>query len=262
MNHLNSRLLMSFAGVLAVAANNASAQMSMRQSMPMVPQADLNARQFVSEEQWINSIVDHWTGSQRKSWHSLDPHFRGWVSHLVWVRKTVGRPSSDSGLQGPRFHAPSACPADAFAAPVPTVAESMDHFRNLMPDINWSAWTNIEPTFRGVAEWEMSAAHAKALVSKALKNWWELNIEKILSCLHEPEEREAKASSRTIDVVSAPRSLTPNPRFEQIDRRATSDRRTADHMIAPEPMKQEVREQISDAATVDKYIADMDRRKP
>jgi hypothetical protein len=112
MNHLNSRLLMSLACVLAVAANNPSAQMSMRQSMPMVPQADI--------------------------------------------------------------------------------------------------------------------------------------------------------SSRTIEVASTPRSTTlqPNPRFEQIDRRATTDRRTVDHMIAPEPIKQEVREQIGDAATVDKYIADMDRRKP
>jgi hypothetical protein len=52
------------------------------------------------------------------------------------------------------------------------------------------------------------------------------------------------------------------PRYEQIERRARSERSAVDHMIAPEPIKQEARVQVSDAAIVDKYIAQADPRKP
>jgi hypothetical protein len=54
----------------------------------------------------------------------------------------------------------------------------------------------------------------------------------------------------------------PNPRFEEIDRRAKVELRTVERMSAPEPVKQEAREQISDAAAVDKYIAQVDPRGP
>jgi len=140
----------------------------------------------------------------------------------------------------------------------------MDHLRAAMPDINWSAWANIEPTFRGVAEWAMSAEHANAQVSKALKNWWEVNNESVQACLGATESRDTRNSSTAIALVSIPRSPTSplNPRYAQIDRRANAERKVVDHMIAPEPVKQEAREQISDAAAIEKYIADVDRRKP
>ncbi|MDP9008457.1 MAG: hypothetical protein M3N91_07085 [Pseudomonadota bacterium] len=164
-------------------------------------------------------------------------------------------------LQEPRI--PSACPVDTFVAPVHSVAESMDQLREAMPDINWNAWANVEPTFRSIAEWEMSAAHAKAHGFKALKTWWEINNESVQSCLAAAEPHGGQVSSTDTEPVSASRSSTPQPNllYEQIERRANSERRTVDHMIAPEPIKQEAREQISDAAAVDRYVADLGRGK-
>jgi hypothetical protein len=262
MNHSNSTILMLFTAVLAVASNDASAQMGMRPPPPMAPRTDMNPRLLVTEDQWINSIVDHWTGSQRKSWRSLDRQFRGWVSHLVWVRTSAGRPSSESEAQGP--HVPSACSIDAFEAPAHSVAESMDYFRDAMPDINWNAWANVDPGFRAIAEWEMSVAHAKAQMFKALKTWWELNSERVQGCLDATVVRDASTSSATIAQASTARSSIspPDQRHEQIERRVRSELSAVDHMIAPEPIKQEAREQVSDAAIVDKYMADVDRRKP
>jgi hypothetical protein len=262
MNHSDSVILMFFTAVLAVASNDASAQMGMRQPMPLAPRTDMNPRLIVTEDQWINSIVDHWTGSQRKSWRSLDRRFCGWVSHLVWVRVSAGRPSGEPEAQGPRV--PSACRVDAFEAPPHSVAESMDYFRDVMPDINWNAWANIDPAFRALAEWEISAVHAKAQMSKALKTWWELNSESVQACLDAIEARDVSTSSAAIAQASITRSSASplDQRHEQIERRIRSDLSAVDHMIAPEPIKLEAREQVSDAAIIDKYIVDVDRRKP
>lgn len=262
MNHSNSAILMFFTAALAVASNDASAQMSMRPQMPPPSRTDMTTRLALSEDQWINSTVDHWTGSQRKSWRSLDRRFHGWVSHLVWVRISAGRPSGESEAQGP--HVPAACPVEAFEAPAHSVAESMAHFRDVMPDINWSDWANIDPGFRALAEWEMSAAHAKAQMSKALKIWWELNIENVRLCLDAPVARDASTSSAAIAQGSTALSSTSplDQRHEQIERRVRSELSAVNHMIAPEPIKQEAREQVGDAAIVDKYIADVDRHKP
>jgi len=263
MNHLNSTLLMSFAAALAVMSNSASSQM-MRQPPPPA-HVDMNARELlVSEDHWINSIVDRWTSPQRKSWQSLDSSFRGWVSHLVWVRRNIGRLSAISDLPELRSQVPPACPVSTFASPVHSVAESMGHFRNVLPDVNWNAWDNIEPKFREIAEWEMSVEHARAQVSRAQKNWWALNGEKIQSCLDAVEQGNPRTLSTTISVASTTPAQTPQPnqRHEQIERRAKTDLRSVDHLIAPEPIKLEAREQISDAAAVDKYISDLERRKP
>jgi hypothetical protein len=244
MNHLNSKLLASFAAIWAVLSNNAGSQM-MRQPYPTAPRADLNPYStVVREDQWIDSIVDRWLFPQRKAWRSLDPRFRGWVSHLLWTRKNAGRLSAVADLPEP-FHVPSSCPVAAFMAPVDSVSEAMDHFRELMPDINWNAWNNIEPKFREVAEWEMSAEHAGVQLSKARKRWWDLNSDGIKSCLDADEPSNGSA----------------NRRHEQIDRRAKAELQAVNHMIAPEPIKQEAQERISDAAAVDKYMSDATRRK-
>jgi hypothetical protein len=250
MNHLNSKLLVSLAAAWAVVPNNAGSQM-MRQPMPAA-RADINPHSlWVSEDQWINSIVDRWPLSQRKAWQSLNPRFRGWVSHLLWTRKNAGRVSVVSDPQE-SFKVPSGCSVAAFVVPVDSVAESMDHFRELLPDINWNAWNDIEPNLRDSAEWEMFAEHARAQRSKALKMWWDLNLEGIQSCLE--AEELSKGSATTT-------ALQPNPRYEQIDRRAKAELQTVYHMIAPEPVKQEAQERISDAAAVDKYMSDVARRK-
>jgi hypothetical protein len=140
----------------------------------------------------------------------------------------------------------------------------MDYFRVVMPDINWNAWANIDPAFRALAEWEMSAEHAKAQISKALKTWWELNSESVQTCLDATGARDVSTSSAAIAQASITRSsISPlDQRHEQIERRVRSELSAVDHMIAPEPIKQEAREQVSDAATVDKYTVDVDRRKP
>jgi hypothetical protein len=258
MNHSNSTFLTFFAAVLVlvVAADDASAQMGMRQQMPLPSRIDVNPRLVVTEDQWISSIVDHWTGSQRKSWRSLNRRFCGWVSHLVWVRTSAGRPSGEPEVQGP--HVPSACPVNAFEAPAHSVAESMDYFRGVMPDINWNAWDNIDPGFRALAEWEMSAEHAKVQISKALKTWWELNSESVRACLEATGVRDVNASSAAIAQAFITRSSISqvDQRHEQIERRVRSELSAVNHMIAPEPIKQEAREQVSDAAIVDNYIVD------
>jgi hypothetical protein len=261
MNHLTP--LLTLASALAVMPNSASSQM-MRQSPPP-PNVDMHSRDLmVSEDHWISSIVDRWTSSQRISWQSLDSRFRRWASHLVWMRKNDGHLSVVPDPQAPHFSVPAACPVAMFASPAHSVAESMGYFREVMPDINWHAWESIEPKFREIAEWEMSVDHARAQSSKAERNWWDLNGGKIQSCLHTTEPSTTRTLSTTIEVAStAPASMPqPNPRFEEIDRRARAELRTVEHMIAPEPIKQEAREQISDAAAVDRYVAQAAPRGP
>jgi hypothetical protein len=237
----------------------------MMRDSPAPPHADMNLRDvMVTEDHWISSIVDRWTSPQRKSWQSLDARFRSWASHLVWVRKTIGHLSDASDLQASHFQVPAACPVAIVATPGHSVAESMGYFREVMPEINWQAWNGIDPMFREMAEWEMSVAHARAQLSKAEKNWWELNGEKLRSCLYSAEPTNTRTSSAAIGLAATGPSSSPqpNPRDEEISRRAKAELRKVDHMIAPDPVKQEAREQISDAAAVDKFIADMDRRKP
>jgi hypothetical protein len=258
MKRLRPSIVVYFVGVLAVMCRHANAQMQMRQPLPMAPQTNIISREFVTEDQWINSIVDRWTGSQRKSWHSLDRRFSGWASHLVWLRKAEGRPSGEV-KQAP--HLPSVCPVDSFAAPTHSVAESMSHFREVMPDVDWNAWSNIEPTFRAIAEWEMSTEHYRAQVSKSLKDWWALNNDAVRLCLNATALGEGERPQTAIAAVSMSRSQA-NPRYAQIDRRARSERSAIDRMVAPEPIKNEVREQISDAAEVDRYAADVDEHRP
>jgi hypothetical protein len=254
MKQLTPSIVVYFGGVLAVICHDASAQMQMR-PMPMSPQTNIIPREFVTEEQWINSIVDHWSGSQRKSWRSLDRRFSGWVSHLVWLRKTLGRPSGEVNLQAP--HLPSSCPVGTFVAPTHSVADSMNHFREVMPDVDWNAWANIEPTFRAIAEWEMSTEHFRAQLLKTLKDWWAANDEAVRACLNATALREADPA-QTANAAVTP----PNPRYAKIERRARSDRSAIDHMVAPEPRKKEALEQIGDAAAVDRYAADADERRP
>jgi hypothetical protein len=259
MKRLNPSVIVYFVGLLAVMCHNANAQMQMRQPMPMAPQTNIVPREFVTEDQWINSIVDHWSGSQRKSWRLLDRRFSGWASHLVWLRKNVGRPSGEVTIQAP--HLPSACSVDSFVSPTRSVAESMNHFREVMPDVDWNAWANIEPTFRAIAEWEMSTVHFRAQVSKALKDWWARNDEAVQVCLNAMVLAEGEHPQTAIAIGSTSRS-PPNPRFAQIDRRARSEQSAIDHMVAPEPIKKEALEQISDAAAVDRYAADVDAHRP
>jgi hypothetical protein len=249
MNHLNSKLLVSLAAAWAVLSNNASSQM-MRQPYSPAPRTDMNAHPLlVTEDQWINSIVDRWLSSQHRAWKLLDPRFRGWVSHLLWTLKNVGHLSVISDPQEPRFQVPPACSVAAFVAPVDSVADSMSHFRELMPDINWNAWDDIEPKFRDIAQWEMSVEHARAQLSKARRQWWDLNSQAIQSCLDTDERSQGSATT------------TPPPnRYEQIDRRAKAELQAVDHLIAPEPVKHEAQERISDAAAVDKYMADVTRK--
>jgi hypothetical protein len=257
MKQLKASVVAYFAGVFAVICHNANAQMQMRQPLPMSPQTNMIPRELATEEQWINSIVDRWTASQRRSWRLLDRRFSGWASHLVWLRKSEGRPSAEVIVQSP--HLPSGCPVDSVAAPTRSVAESMNHFREVMPAVDWNAWANIEPTFRAIAEWEMSTEHYRAQVSKTLKDWWVLNNEALRVCLSATGEGEGPHTA--IAAVSMSRS-PPNLRYVQIDRRARSERSAIDRMVAPEPIKKEAREQISDAAAVDRYAADVDEPRP
>ena len=258
MNHLNSKLLVSLVAVWAVLPNNAGSQM-MRQPYMSAGRADMDPHSLlVTEDQWINSIVDRWPLSQRRAWQSLNPRFRGWVSHLLWTRKNAGRLSVISDPQQ-SFQVPSGCSVAAFVAPVDSVAGSMDHFRELMPDINWNAWNDIEPKLRDIAEWEMTAEHARAQLSKALKQWWDLNREGIQSCLEAEEAGKGPATTGLLSTGG--QTLQPNRRYEQIDRRAKAELQTLDHMVAPEPIKQVAQERISDAAAVDKYMSDVTRRK-
>jgi hypothetical protein len=232
---------------------------------PPPQNVDMHSRDLlVSEDHWISSIIDRWTSSQRISWQSLDSRFRSWASHLVWMRKNIGHLSGVPDPQVPSFPVPAACPVAIFASPAHSVAEAMGYFREVMPDVNWHAWNSIEPKFREIAEWEMSVEHARAQSSKAERNWWDLNGEKIQSCLHAAGPSTTRTLSTTIEVASTgPVSMPqPNPRFEEIDRRAKVELRTVERMSAPEPVKQEAREQISDAAAVDKYIAQVDPRGP
>jgi hypothetical protein len=246
MKQISPSVAVYFVGVLVVMCHYANAQM-MRQPMPMAPPVNLFPRESVTEDQWINSIVDHWTASQRKSWRGLDRRFSGWVAHLVWLRKTSARPSGELSAQAPRL--PSACPVDSFVVSTPSVGESMNHYRDIMPDVDWNAWANIEPAFRAIAEWEMSTEYYRAQVSKTLKEWWTLNNEAVRVCLNATALSEGE------------RPKTANRRYAQIDRQVHSERNAIDHMVAPEPIKVEAREQISDAAAVEKYAADVDEHR-
>jgi hypothetical protein len=259
MKQLSPSAVVYFVAVLALTCHRVNAQMQMRQPLPVAPQINLIPRELATEDQWINSIVDRWTGSQRKAWHSLDRRFSGWASHLVWLRKVAGRPSGEVSVQAP--HVPSACPVDSFAAPTHSVAESMKHFQEVMPDVDWNAWANIEPTFRAIAVWEMSTEYYKAQVAKTLKDWWILNNAAVRVCLNATALGEGEGAKTAIAAVSMSRS-PPNPRYALIDQRARSERSAIDHMVAPEPIKKEVREQISDTAAVDRYAADVDERGP
>jgi hypothetical protein len=134
----------------------------------------------------------------------------------------------------------------------------MNHFREVLPEVDWNAWANIDPTFRAIAEWEMSTEHYKAQVSKTLRDWWALNYESVRECLN---ARALGEGARPQAAVSMSRSPQKS-RYAQIDRRTRSEQSAIDRMVAPEPIKKEAREQSSDAADVDRYAADVDEHKP
>jgi hypothetical protein len=232
MNHIRTAFLLS-AGALALSMN-ANSQMRMQQQ-PMPHMDTIPRDTLLTEDQWISSIVDHWSSSQRRSWRSLDQKFRGWLSHVLWTRKNAGQPSLDADLKRTLFQIPAGCPVETFMAPTQSVADSMGYFRGALPEVNWDAWNDIEPKFRSIAEWELSVLHAKAQRLAAQRAWWEHNDAQIRACLD-----------------STP---NPGPRYEQIDRREKLEREAVDREPAPEPIRQSARQQISDAAAVDRYLA-------
>ena len=232
MNYIRTALFLS-ASALAVSMN-AYGQMRMQQQ-PMQHIDSFPRETSLTEDQWIGSIIDHWSGSQRRSWRSLDSSFRGWVSHLVWTRKNAGQASLDADTKRTPFEIPAACPVEPFVTPMHSVADSMSYFRSALPEINWDAWNNIEPNFRGVVESELSAMHARAQRLAAQRTWWEHNDGQVRACL---------------DSIPY-----PSPRYEQIDRREKLEREAVDRERAPEPIRQAARQQISDAAAVDRYLA-------
>lgn len=239
MNHIRTALLLC-ASALTVSLT-AYGQMRM-QAQPMPHMDTIPHDTLLSEDQWISSIVDHWDGSQRRSWRSLDRNFRGWVSHLLWTRKNAGQPSLDADMKRTLFQIPAGCPVEAFMAPTESVADSMAYFRGALPEVNWDAWNNIEPKFRSVAEWELSVLHARAQRLAAQRTWWERNDGQIRACFD-----------------STP---NPSPHFEQIDRREKLEREAVDREAAPEPIRQSDRQQIRDAAAVDRYLAALAGPKP
>jgi hypothetical protein len=239
MSHIRTAPFL-FATALAVSLN-AHSQMRMQQQ-PMQHMDTMPREMSLSEDQWISSIVDHWSGSQRRSWLSLDRSFRAWVSHLLWTRKNAGQPSLDADTKRTLFQIPAGCPVETFVAPTQSVADSMSYFRSELPEINWDAWNNIEPKFRGVVEWELFALHARAQRLAAQRTWWERNDTQVHACLD-----------------SVPNSST---RYEQIDRREKLEREAVDRERAPEPIRQADRQQISDAAAVDRYLAALNGFKP
>jgi hypothetical protein len=239
MSHIRTALLLS-ASALAVSLN-AFSQMRMQQQ-PMPHMDSIPRDVFLGEDQWIGSIIDHWSAAQRRSWQSLDRVFRGWISHLVWTTKNAGQPSLDADMKRTLFQIPADCPVETFMAPTQSVAASMDYFRGALPEVNWDAWNNIEPKFRSVVEWELSVLHAKAQRLAAQRTWWEHNEGQIRACLN-----------------STP---NPSPHYEQIDRREKLERQAVDREPAPEPIRQSARQQISDAAAVDRYLAALTGPKP
>jgi len=235
MNHIRTALLLSVSA-LAVSMN-AYSQMRMQQQ-PMQHTDTIPREMLLSEDQWIGSIVEHWSGSQRRSWLSLDRLFRAWVSHLVWMRKNAAPASLDADTKRTLFRIPAGCSVETLLAPTPSVADSMNYFRGALPEVNWDAWNNIEPKFRGVAEWELSAFHARAQRLAAQRTWWERNDMQVRACLDSIPD--------------------PSPRYEQIDRREKLEREAVDREPAPEAVRQAARQQIGDAAAVDRYLAALD----
>ena len=232
MHHIRTALLLS-ASALAVSMI-AYGQMRMQQQ-PMQHIDSFPRDTSPTEDQWIGSIIDHWNSSQRRSWRSLDSSFRGWVSHLVWTRRNAGQSFLDPDAKRTLFKIPAGCPVETFVAPTQSVADSMSYFQTALPEINWDAWNNIEPIFRGAVESELSALHARARRLAALRTWWEHNDGQVRACLD-----------------SIP---NPSPRYEQIDRREKLERKAVDRERAPEPIRQAARQQISDAAAIDRYLA-------
>jgi hypothetical protein len=220
----------------------------MRMQPPPMQHMDPIPREtMLSEDQWIGSIIDHWSSSQRRSWLSLDRTFRGWVSHLVWTRKNAGQPSPDADAGRAPLVVPEGCSVETLMAPMQSVADSMSYFRDTLPEINWDAWNNIDPKFRGVVEWELSALHARAQRLAAQRSWWERNDRQVQACFD-----------------STPRSdSTPQPdaRYEQIDRREKQQREAVDREPAPQAIRLAVRQQISDQAAVDRYVAALESSK-
>jgi len=192
----------------------------------------MNPRLVVAKISGSVRLSDHWTGSQRKSWRSLDRRFCGWVSHLVWVRTSAGRPSGEPEVQGPHVHRlVRQCirGSRAFSRRIDGL------FRRVMPDMNWNAWANIDPTFRAIAEWEMSAEHARVQMSKALKTWWELNSESVRVCLEATGARDVSASSMSIAQASIndPDIAGGSAGMNRYERRVRSELSAVNHMIAP-----------------------------
>jgi hypothetical protein len=212
------------------------------QPPPMQHMEPIPRETLLSEDQWISSIIDHWSAAQRRSWLSLDRTFRGWVAHLVWTTKNAGRPSHersvDADTKRALFQVPAGCPVESYIAPAQSVDDSMAYFRDALPEIDWSGWSGIEPKFRSIAEWELSALHARALQLAAQRSWWERNERSVQACLDSPQPL--------------------NSRYEQIDRREKLEREALDRERIPEPVRQAARRQISDAAAVDRYLAAWD----
>jgi hypothetical protein len=86
----------------------------------------------------------------------------------------------------------------------------------------------------------MSTEYYNAQVSKTLKDWWVLNNDAVRVCLNATALGEGEGAKTAIAAVSISRSPS-NPRYAQIDRRTRSELGAIDHMVAPEPIKKEVR---------------------
>src|ERR1700685_733300 len=248
-------------GVAITLCSTRPANAQMLGCLPGQPCPSIPDNELLTSDDYIRSILSHWSPSQVGAWQALEPSFRNWVILIMWGQKQMDdiarRLNQPIGTQfDPNFRLdmPANCSLSTFVEPQrPNDLEYMNQLQSEIPNANWQAWAMIEFSFRTQANKRMNDIHYEIMTVHARLIWWRTNNAAIGACIENNRPRPLN------DVQASALVVAQNQSDDQIDRQFEVQKQNVRDTFAPAKVKVEKIHELDELKEMDKYIKDMDR---
>lgn len=247
--------------MVAVCWLSLSIQAQILSCLPGQPCPAIPPDEILTKEDYMRSVLKHWTPSQISAWQSLDGSFTDWVASAMWRKeqlKEIARRNHTLVRTGYdpyfRLDVPSNCQLPTPVEPArngPRYRGTTLH--SYLTQDAWNQWEKIEPNFRRETEDEIYEEHYQLLRMRARLAWWQANAGTIENCI---QAARAQALSDAQAVALHAEVVEDN---EAIDRRWNAEIKEIIERKAPAQAKPETIERLQTLREIDKFIHDADR---
>lgn len=247
--------------VFIAIASLTTARAQMMQCLPGQKCDPIPVDELLTQEDYVQSILKHWSPSQVQAWKTLDPLFQNWVTRLMWneqqkkeIEARLGHKINTRFDPYFRLYNPPNCQLSAWVGPKrPFITAYMNELRVTVPNAGWDSWANIEPVFRTRAELAMSENRFMQIKLRATADWWERNAAAIAACIE-----SARKHALTAVQVNA-YQLSQNQYNSAIDREYQQEKERVRDQFGPAELRKQKMEELDTYKEIDKFEHDADR---